>query len=53
MTIEGDNAEVEVKDVILLTDPKPESAEEKEIRQRKPFAQPPAGEPLWKIEPIA
>lgn len=29
----------------------PETREQKEIRQRKPMPQPPAGEPLWKIEP--
>ena len=41
----------EKKTVILLSSPKEESLEEKRIRQRMIGALPPAGIPLWKIDP--
>lgn len=44
--------ETEKAEVIFLYSPKKEKAEEREIRQRKPNALPPAGLPLYVIEPI-
>jgi hypothetical protein len=43
---------VDAKDVRLLTSKDEETPEQKAIRERRFTAQPHAGEPLWKLDPV-